>query len=140
MLFEKSCGAVVYKKENNDYFFLVIRQRHGLHYGFPKGHVERNELEEVTAKREVEEETGVNVRIIKDIRAESNYTPRPNVQKKVVYFLAESLTQNIHKQDAEILSVDWVHEELVYEMLTHENDRAVYHLMLKKLKQTDNNE
>ena len=42
--------------------FLLIQQKAG-HYGFPKGHVEKNETEVETAIREIKEETGLEVKI-----------------------------------------------------------------------------
>ena len=40
---EKSCGCIIFKKENEKIKFLVIKQVLG-HYGFPKGHVEKMRL------------------------------------------------------------------------------------------------
>ena len=39
---EKSCGAVVYKKEHDNLYYLIIKQSKG-HVAFPKGHVEDGE-------------------------------------------------------------------------------------------------
>ena len=45
---EKSCGAIVYKKENEKIKFLLVHQSNG-HYSFPKGHMESGENEIQTA-------------------------------------------------------------------------------------------
>ncbi|HBB03954.1 TPA: hypothetical protein DCZ39_03570 [Patescibacteria group bacterium] len=37
--------------------FLIIQQKQGSHWFFPKGHIEDNESEEQTALREIYEET-----------------------------------------------------------------------------------
>ena len=52
MDFEKSCGAVIYRKIDENLEFLSISHRNDGHWGFPKGHVEKNESEEETAIRE----------------------------------------------------------------------------------------
>ncbi|MGC7179236.1 NUDIX domain-containing protein [Metamycoplasma hominis] len=39
---EKSCGAIIFKEENDNLFVLLVEQTAG-HWGFPKGHVEKNE-------------------------------------------------------------------------------------------------
>lgn len=40
MIYEKSCGAVVFIRMNNEIQYLLIRNLTGI-YGFPKGHVEQ---------------------------------------------------------------------------------------------------
>ena len=37
---EKSCGALVYRYEDDALMLLLLRHRHGGHWSFPKGHVE----------------------------------------------------------------------------------------------------
>ena len=59
MIKEKSCGAVVYKKEEEKIYFLIEEMKAG-HYSIPKGHVENNETEIETALREIKEETNLD--------------------------------------------------------------------------------
>lgn len=47
--YRKSCGFVVFKKIQNEIFYLIIRAWNG-EYGFPKGHVENNEIKGVLQK------------------------------------------------------------------------------------------
>jgi 8-oxo-dGTP pyrophosphatase MutT (NUDIX family) len=54
--FEKSVGAVVFRKENNDILYLLLKSRAG-HWTFPKGHTEKGESDEETFRREIKEET-----------------------------------------------------------------------------------
>ncbi|NLG24694.1 MAG: NUDIX domain-containing protein, partial [Clostridiales bacterium] len=54
MGYEKSCGAVVWRRAARGREVLVIRQRAG-HWGFPKGHVKPGETERQTALREIRE-------------------------------------------------------------------------------------
>ena len=60
---EKSCGCIVF----NDGKVLLVRHNKG-HWDFPKGHVEPGETEEQTAKREVKEETNIDVEINTNFR------------------------------------------------------------------------
>ena len=39
-LYEKSCGAVVYRVEGRTVRFLVVKKKNVRHWGFPKGHME----------------------------------------------------------------------------------------------------
>ena len=55
MDYEKSFGAVVFTRINNNIKYLLIQNLEGI-YGFPKGHVEKEEKEEETALREIYEE------------------------------------------------------------------------------------
>ena len=53
MQHEKSCGALVVRREGDQYFILMIRHKAGGNRSFPKGHVEAGETEYATALREV---------------------------------------------------------------------------------------
>ena len=44
---EKSCGAVIFRKQKSELEVLIIRQNEG-HWCFPKGHVEGKETEQET--------------------------------------------------------------------------------------------
>lgn len=57
---EKSCGAVVVKIEKGKVFYLIEKMNVG-HYSLPKGHVIDGETELETAKREIKEETNLDV-------------------------------------------------------------------------------
>ena len=57
MKHEKSAGAVVFRKEKEPLYLLLHYE--AKHWDFPKGHVEENESDNETVKREVEEETGI---------------------------------------------------------------------------------
>ena len=70
MVYEKSCGALVVRQEEqgNRMYILMIRHRPGGYRSFPKGHVEAGETERQTAVREVREETAAEIKIIPDFR------------------------------------------------------------------------
>lgn len=56
--FEKSIGAVVFRREGEKVKFLLLRYLGG-HWGFIKGHGENDEVNEETLRREAREETGI---------------------------------------------------------------------------------
>ena len=76
MIYEKSCGAVVFVMHNECPFVLVEYMARG-HVSLPKGHMEEGETEEETAAREIREETNLTVRIDTVFRHEIAYSPRP---------------------------------------------------------------
>ena len=79
MVWEKSCGALVVRREGEQYFILMIRHKARGNRSFPKGHVEEGESEYATALREVMEETSSRVAIVSDFRSTVQYSPAPGV-------------------------------------------------------------
>ncbi len=133
MIWEKSCGALVVRREENNYFILMIRHKAGGNRSFPKGHMEEGESEYATALREVKEETSSHIAIMSDFRETVTYSPSPGVMKEVVYFLAFTTSPVIHPRAGEIAEVQWVPLEEAEEQLTHENDKLVFRAARKKL-------
>ncbi|MBE6601901.1 MAG: NUDIX domain-containing protein [Ruminococcaceae bacterium] len=135
MQHEKSCGALVLRRDENDgkTYILMIRHKAGGCRSFPKGHMERGETEYMTAVREVYEETAVQIRLeTADFRETVHYFPLPGVSKEVVYFLAKTKQTEIHPRQGEIAEVEWVPIEQAEASLSHENDKAVFRAAMKK--------
>ena len=118
MKYEKSCGAVVFRKDDC-WNILLIRHVKGRHVSFPKGHVEPGESEEQTAVREVREETGVQVRVCPGYREVTTYSPAKGVTKDVVFFVAQITGGTLCAQPEEVrtvclLSLDDAQRRLTY--------------------------
>lgn len=122
---EKSCGAIVCYKENDDIKILILKHRLGGHWSFPKGHVEKNETERQTALREVFEETGLNVHLMDNFREMVSYSPKPGVDKDVVYFLGCADDTNTVMQVEEVGEIRWVDIKDAHEFLTYYNDKQL---------------
>ena len=134
MHYEKSCGALVLRRgEDNKWYILMIRHRPGGYRSFPKGHVEPGETERETAVREVLEETSVRISLIPDFRHVVCYAPAPGVEKEVVYFLARTEQTDVRPRRGEIAQVEWLPLENAERYLTHDNDKRVLHAALKRL-------
>ena len=126
---EKSCGAIVYKKTKNGYVYLIEHMSLG-HVSLPKGHVNYHEKEEETAKREINEETGLNVRIdtsFKEIISYSPYVDQPEIIKDVIFFLGERIEDKspIDLHDNEVNQSEFLSFEKAYDLLTYETDKNV---------------
>ncbi len=121
---EKSCGAVIYKIENNEVKYLILHMRLG-HLSLCKGHVENNETEEETAYREINEETGLEVKIDNGFKKLITYSPKENTIKDVIFFVAEALSKNdpIDKHDDEVMSFEWLPFLNAHEALTYQSDK-----------------
>ena len=107
MITEKSCGAIVFTKENKQIKYVIVCSKEGI-FGFPKGHMEGTETETETALREIFEETGLSVRLIDGFRAEDTHTFIRNNDtrlKHIVYFLGEYSKQSPTAQETELSSI-----------------------------------
>ena len=133
MVYEKSCGALVVRRDGDHYYILMIRHKAGGNRSFPKGHMEEGETEYVTALREVMEETSSRIAIVSGFRATVNYHPSPGVMKEVVYFLGFTTSADIKPREGEIAEVEWVPLEEAEACLTHENDKTVFRAAMERL-------
>lgn len=122
---EKSCGAIVFRKEKGQIRLLLLKHRYGGHWSFPKGHVEAGETEVQTALREIKEETGLSVTLLEGFRKSVEYYPKPHVKKQVVYFLGEAPDEKVHKQEEEISEIIWTDMDRGLQMVTFRNDKLL---------------
>jgi len=127
MVFEKSCGAVVFREEKGKALYILLKHKDG-HWDFPKGHMERGEGEMETARREILEETGIrDVEFVSGFRRIINYAhmrEEVRVQKQVVFFLGKtkSVKAKISKEHA---GGKWVALRDALNTLTYENAKNV---------------
>ena len=126
MIEEKSCGAVILRKNEDrfDYDVLLIKHTMG-HWGFPKGHVEGDETERETALREVKEETGYTVALENDYRGISSYLPQPGTHKTVVYFAGVVVEGEPGSEDEGIERVEWIPYTESQAYLTYPSDVVI---------------
>ncbi len=127
MITEKSCGVIVYTKENGNIQYVIVSSQEGI-YGFPKGHTEGNESEIETALREVTEETGLTVKLIPRFRIEDTYTFIRNDeirQKNIVYFLGEYSNQTPIAQDAELRGVSLMSYETAISVFQFDSSKRL---------------
>lgn len=123
---EKSCGAVVFRNKNDNIQVLLIRHLNGGHWAFPKGHVEKGETEEQTALREILEETGLAVELDNRYRQVVSYSPKKDVVKDVVYFVATASSDAATvAQEEEISQIVWVDMHKAADYVSFDNDKKV---------------
>lgn len=124
MNYEKSCGAVVYYIHQEEILYLILKMGHG-HFSLPKGHVENAETEEETALREIFEETQLEVNLNTDFREIITYSPKPDIEKDVVFFLAEAKSQRVIPQLEEVIDFVWLNYKEAKKRLTFQKDQSV---------------
>lgn len=125
MRYEKSCGALVFRKYHGNTELLLIKHANGGHWSFPKGHMEQGETEVQTAIREVYEETGIEILVDESFRETVSYFPKRDTIKDVVYFLAMAKNVDYRPQPEEISQIRWVEISRVHSILSYDNDRQL---------------
>ena len=124
MIYEKSCGAVIYFIEGTHRLYLVEHMKKG-HYALCKGHVEGSESEIQTAVREISEETSLKVKIDESFRECVEYSPYEGCTKTVVYFTARSEKIETQAQLEEVTDILWLELSDAMNILTYENDKEI---------------
>jgi bis(5'-nucleosidyl)-tetraphosphatase len=137
VLREKSCGAVVFLKKEEQIKYLLLNYAAG-HWDFVKGNVEPNETEKQTVKRELQEETGItDAQFLSNFREPIAYFYRRQgltVHKEVVFFIMESKTETV-QLSFEHIGFIWLDYQHAMEKLTFKNAKDVLfkaHDFLKK--------
>ena len=124
---EKSSGVIIFRKQGDDIFYLLLHYELG-HWDFAKGHIEKGETLEQTAIRETEEETGINdLEFINGFREWFKYFFKykgENIMKIVTFFLARTETKDI-KLSFEHIGYKWLPYEQALGQLTFDNAKNI---------------
>ena len=127
MIKETSAGIILYRKENTEKLFLLLHYPSG-HWDFVKGKMEKNETTHETAIRETKEETGITDIVFAEKFEEwieYNFKYQGElVQKKVVFFLAETKTKEI-KISHEHSGYVWMDYNTSMEKTTFDNAKTI---------------
>ena len=126
MVKEKSCGCIIIE----DNRVLLVKHQKG-HWGFPKGHVEKNETEMETAIREVKEETNLDVKIVDNTRFVEEYITDKGNEKEVVYFYAKKVGGEIKSQEEEVSETKWFSFEEARQVITYKESKETFRKFLE---------
>jgi len=130
---ERSAGAIIFRKENDKIYYLLLHypsraKAPRQYWDLPKGHIEKGEDEIETARREVEEETGLkDIEFIEGFKEWMKYFFKwkgKNILKFVTFYLAETKIKNV-KVSFEHLGFEWLPFEKALERLTFDNAREI---------------
>jgi 8-oxo-dGTP pyrophosphatase MutT (NUDIX family) len=125
-----SAGGIVVRFEAGRPHLVIgsrRRERDGRTWTLPKGTPEAGESREETAVREVEEETGLKVRITQPFDS-IEYTfvqSGTRIHKTVHYFLMDPIGGDLARHDHEFDEVRWIPFDAAASMLTFETEREL---------------
>ena len=127
MIEETSAGIVLFRKEESKNLFLLLHYPSG-HWDFVKGKMEKGESTHQTAVRETKEETGItDITFVENFEEWIQYNFKYQgklVQKKVVFFLAETKTEEV-KISHEHSDYTWMDYNSSMEKTTFDNAKTV---------------
>lgn len=117
MIYEKSAGAIIFKKGESQLKFLLLEAKsistknpHTI-WSFPKGNVEKDETDMQVAQRETYEEAGLtDLNFIPNFKVTERFMYRRDnelVSKTANYFLAETKEDQI-KLSEEHINFAWL--------------------------------
>lgn len=123
MATEITSGAVVYRRHNGKLEYLLLEsQNKGHFWGFPKGHVEAGENLVETARREIREETSLDLPIDTSFSVKTSYDLPNGNDKEMTLYLAEVTQQHqLQLQVEEIKNAGWFDYQAARERLTYDN-------------------
>ena len=129
-----AAGGIVYRRGPSGVeVVLVGRSRQEL-WALPKGKPEPGESLEETARREVEEETGLRVEIERDVGEIRYVYTEPGgarVAKVVHHYLMTAISGDPGDHDDEYDVVAWMPAPRALRRLTHDNERDMLGLALE---------
>lgn len=118
-IFHQSAGAVVVSGGR----CLVVRRGH--EWFFPKGHLERDESPAEAAVREVQEETGLVVRLVRELGATRyGFGDHLRHRKRVEWFLAQPVGGTL-TLEAGFDDAAWLSPAEAVQTLNHAGDREI---------------
>src|SRR4030065_2653822 len=133
-----SAGGIIFRKTGASCEIAVVAVKGGKVWCIPKGTIDKGESPEVTAVREVSEETGLQGRIIEKL-GEINYwyyikEEEVRCRKTVHLFLIEYESGDISQHDAEVDMVSWFSLDEALEKASYGGEREIIERAKERLK------
>jgi 8-oxo-dGTP diphosphatase len=132
-----SSGGVIYRKQDAAFEVVLISTKKNSIWTLPKGLIDRGEPPEMTAIREIVEETGLVGKIVGELGEKSYwfYLKNENAKcrKKVTYFLVEYVSGNVEDHGWEVDDARWFEIEAAMQMLSYKSDKDILEKAKDKL-------
>ncbi|MDA8106200.1 MAG: NUDIX hydrolase [Nitrospiraceae bacterium] len=136
---QTSSGGVIYRKTEGVVEVALVSVRGGRFWCLPKGIVDKGETPELTAVREVREESGLSGRIVDKlgditywyyIRGENS-----KCRKTVYFYLMEYMEGNTSQHDFEVDEAVWYPIDEALQKVSFRGDRAILEKAVSKLRE-----
>lgn len=133
---EQSFGIIPLKQENGIWQLLLILHQGGRHWAFPKGHGNPGETAVESAKRELKEETGLDVeKFLQDDPLTERYQfyRKKEVVVKTVQYFPALVSGTLKLQAEEIRDAKWVPLKESTRHLTFREAKEMCHKLINML-------
>lgn len=126
---QTSSGGVIFQKKDDTFLVALISVKEGKFWCLPKGLLDKGETPEMTAVREVREESGLNGRILEKlgditywyyIRGENT-----KCRKTVHFFLMEYESGDTSQHDLEVDGAEWFTLDEALGKISFKGDRRI---------------
>ncbi|HIE48432.1 TPA: NUDIX domain-containing protein [Candidatus Bipolaricaulota bacterium] len=125
---ERAAGYILFRERSGRREYLIIRNRQGGHWGFPKGHIELGEDELAAARREVAEEVGIQRLVpvpgFRQLIRYRFFRKGELVEKQVTFFLGRAEEEG-QPAPGEVGEMQWLPFPAALERITHEEQREL---------------
>ncbi|MBI5290222.1 MAG: NUDIX hydrolase [Chloroflexi bacterium] len=137
-----SAGGVVFRRGGSGVEIILCGRTHERLWALPKGTPEPDESLRQTALREVGEETGLGVAIVRDLGTIEYEFARPSqgvrFEKTVYHYLMQpDGTGGVEQHDGEYDRVDWFPAQEALRVMTYRNEAHVVRRALDAIDEID---
>lgn len=126
-------GGIVLKKEGNHLFVLLLFRRKEQDWSFPKGHIDEDEGVEETIVRELKEETGLDVELVRELDSNIYINTRTNENTTTYMYLLKPLNFDL-KIEHDGDKLEWFKIDDVKNFLTYDNLKNYFDNIYQDLK------
>ena len=136
---QTSAGGVVFRRRGSKIEIALISVGDECRWQLPKGMVDQREPPEITAVREVREETGLEVEMVAPIETieywyfSTNRQGRVRFHKFVHFYLFRYKSGDVRDHDHEVNEARWVEINRACAILAFKSEKKIVELARQKL-------
>lgn len=132
---EHSSGGAVVAVRDGSAFVAMIATRGRTRWGLPKGAVSKGETSEQAALREVQEETGLEAKIVRPLDTIEYFFRAGDalIRKRVDFYLMQHTGGKLTPQLSEVDDVEWVPLSEALQRASFDSERKLLELVKQDL-------